>query len=108
MAFFEGNRLVAVLDLILNYPNTETAFIGFFMLEKRVQGKGLGTNIVSEIIRHLWECGYQYTRLGYVKGNPQSRAFWRKNGFLETGIETQTEAYTIVLMQRENFDGIEQ
>lgn len=30
IGYFEGEKLVAVMDLILNFPNKETAFIGFF------------------------------------------------------------------------------
>ena len=29
IGYFEGEKLVAVMDLILNFPNKETAFIGF-------------------------------------------------------------------------------
>lgn len=33
IGFYLDNCLVAVMDLILGYPNTETAFIGFFMVK---------------------------------------------------------------------------
>ncbi len=102
LGFFDGGTLIAVLDLILGYPNAETAFVGFFMVAAQRQGCGLGTLLVSEITACLRAWGFRRTRLGYVKGNAQSRAFWRKNGFAETGLQTNTESYTIVVMQREN------
>ena len=34
VGYFEEDRLGAVIDLILRYPNEETAFIGLFMMEK--------------------------------------------------------------------------
>ncbi len=102
LGFRDGTKLVAVLDLILNYPNASTAFIGFFMVAAQHQKKGIGTSVVKEILECLWASGYEYTRLGYVKGNSQSEAFWHKNGFAETGIETDTEDYTIVVTQRSN------
>ncbi len=100
LGLFAENALVAVIDLILNYPNAETAFIGFFMVAAEHQGGGAGSAIVSELAEYLGSVGYKYIRLGYVKGNPQSRAFWLKNKFSETGVETSTDDYTIVVLQR--------
>ena len=79
--FFKGESLVAVMDLILGYPNESTAFIGLFMMDKSRHGFGPG-------------------RLAFAKDNPQSEAFWRKNGFLPTGIESDEGNYTAVIMER--------
>lgn len=98
---FAGERLIAVLDLIQDYPKERTLFIGFFMLCKEEQGHGLGTEIISALCRESHKRGFTQIRLGYVKGNPQSQAFWQKNRFHETGIEAQTEKYTVVVMERE-------
>ncbi len=102
LGIYDGEVLIAVLDLILNYPNEKTAFIGFFMVAAVRQKCGLGTALVKEIMECLFNNGYEFTRLGYVKGNPQARAFWHKNGFMETGVETDAGDYTIVVMQRRN------
>ena len=40
-------------------------------------------------------------RLGYIKGNQESERFWTKNNFIPTGIESETDYYTIVVMQRD-------
>ena len=98
---FDGNRLIAVFDLITNYPQEKALFIGFFMMRKSEQGRGLGTKIISELCREVFEEGFTHIRLGYVKGNPQSEAFWLKNGFLSTGVESKTEEYTIVILERD-------
>lgn len=100
IGFWEEEKLVAVMDLIFNYPDTDTAFIGLFMMSRAEQGKGIGSCIVGECARCLRCQGYQFIRLGYVKGNPQSEGFWRKNGFVPTGIETDNGSYTVVVMQK--------
>ena len=46
LGFYEGDRLIAVMDLILGFPKEETAFVGFFMVNKEVQGKGVGTALM--------------------------------------------------------------
>ena len=38
-------RLTAVLDLILDYPEEKTAYIGFFMVDAAMQGTGLGSRL---------------------------------------------------------------
>ena len=40
LGFFDGETLVAVLDLIERYPKNDTAYIGFFMTKKERQGYG--------------------------------------------------------------------
>ena len=81
VGFFDADTLVAVMDLIDGYPDADTAFIGFFMMNKNLQGQGTGTAIVRDVLAALHALGYTAVRLGIDKENPQSNHFWRKNGF---------------------------
>ncbi len=101
IGFFRQDALVAVMDLILAYPNAETAFVGFFMMKKGDQGKGTGSAITAECFDRLHQLGFRHIRLGFVKSNPQSEAFWLKNGFVRTGAESKQASYTIVIAQKE-------
>lgn len=100
LGFYQNGQLCAALDLILRYPNPETAFIGWFILRKDLQGKGTGTAIINELFSFLKTQEFPYVRLCYVKGNPESRAFWEKNRFTPTGVEPEGDGYTMVVMQR--------
>ena len=99
VGFWEDSSLIAVMDLILQYPDDQTAFIGFFMMEHARQGKGIGSLIIDEVCAFLKK-HFSFVRLGYVKDNPQSKAFWLKNAFLPTGTVVSADAYDIVIMQR--------
>ena len=81
IGFFENDSLVAIMDLILDYPTNGIAFIGLFMTNIQYQHKGIGSNIISEITMSLKSLGYRKIRLGVDKGNPQSYSFWSKNNF---------------------------
>ena len=81
VGFFEGKKLVAVLDWISGYPAKETAWIGLFMVSAEKQGKGIGSGIIRDMAASLKAVGYREIQLGVDKGNPQSLAFWTKNGF---------------------------
>ena len=76
LGFYDGAVLVAVTDLILGYPTDTSAFIGFFMMNKALQGRQIGSGIVQELCRCLKENGMTAVRLGIDKGNPQSTHFW--------------------------------
>lgn len=80
VGFFDGNNLVAVLDLIEKYPDKQTVFIGLFMVAAAYQGRGVGSKIVSSCFKQLAAEGYTHVRLGYVKTNPQAKSFWQKLG----------------------------
>lgn len=101
LGFYNQGQLVAVLDLIMKFPDNNTAFIGFFMMNYEFQGLGIGTHIINELSMFLKQKGIKYIRLGYVNGNEQSKNFWVKNNFIATGTESKTEKYTIIIMQRE-------
>lgn len=101
LGFCEGDRLIAVMDLILGFPKEETAFVGFFMVNKEVQGKGVGTALMQEVYAYLKQCRFEFVRLGFAKGNPQSEHFWLKNGFERTGVEAQNEGYVVVVLEKD-------
>ena len=85
VGFFENEQLAAIMDLILKYPNDETALIGLFMTNVQFQRKGVGSAIINELLICLKEIGYKKIRIGVDKGNPQSNSFWAKNGFVPIG-----------------------
>ena len=87
LGFFDGATLVAVLDLILDYPQEGTAYLGFFMTKKAVQGRGIGSALIGELLNELRKADCKKARLAVDRGNPQSKAFWEKNGFALMGEE---------------------
>lgn len=95
VGFFENEALVAIMDLILDYPAKGTAFIGLFMTNIQYQHRGISSKIISEIAVYLKASGYKKMRLGVDKGNPQSYSFWLKNNFSTISVDKY------ILMERE-------
>ncbi len=100
VGYYDGEKLIAVMDLIMAYPDESTAFIGFFMTDVSVQNAGIGSSIIDELCVKLSLAGVKSLRLGWVKGNPQAEHFWHKNGFKETGAVNDTDQYTVIVAQR--------
>lgn len=85
IGFFEEEVLVAIMDLILAYPDEKTVYIGLFMTNVNYQGRNIGSCIIEECLSYLKASGYQQCKLAVDQGNPQSAAFWTKNKFVMTG-----------------------
>ena len=100
IGFFRDDILVAVMDFIEHYPQQGTALLGFFAMNANLQGQGIGTDIISDSVDYLAQEGFTKVRLGIDKGNPQSKAFWLKNGFTFTGEEYESGGSTILVMER--------
>ena len=49
---------------VLTITDADTAFIGFFMMNKSLQGRGVGTALVSEVLAYLTALGFAAVRLG--------------------------------------------
>ncbi len=80
--FYDGDMLVAIMDLIDGFPSPEIAYIGFFMMNAEYQGRGVGKSIIDEVLAYLETTGKTKVQLAIDKGNPQSTHFWtKKNGF---------------------------
>ncbi len=99
VGFYEDALLVAIMDLIDGYPSDDFCYIGFFMMNKQLQGKQVGTGIIQEACQYLKDAGFMSVRLGIDKGNPQSTHFWKKNGFNIIREVIQDE-YTIQVAER--------
>lgn len=100
IGFFQEDNLIAVMDLISGYPKEDTVYIGLFMTDKKVQGRGVGTEIIKDCFRYLKNKSFRSIQLAYAKGNLQSETFWKKNGFCKTGKETDQGDYISVSMEK--------
>ena len=101
LGFWDGDKLVAVLELVFDYPEYNFAYVGLFMMSASRQGTGEGSRIMEEVFRWLKNDGYTWVELAYTYGNEQSEHFWKKNGFVGTGDIHQQGDYYVVGMHRE-------
>ncbi|AZQ41653.1 GNAT family N-acetyltransferase [Streptococcus periodonticum] len=99
VGFWNNSKLVAVMDFVYAYPDEETVFIGLFMVDQAYQRKGIGSQIVTEALAYFTK-NFRKARLAYVKGNPQSRHFWEKQGFKPIGCKVKQELYTVVIVEQ--------
>lgn len=100
LGFWEGEKLVAVLEMLADYPGENVIYIGLFMLAADRQGKGEGGRIMEEVFTWLKSDGYGWVSLDYTYGNQQSEAFWKKLGFRGNGDVRAIGNYAAIGMER--------
>lgn len=100
IGFYQDERLIAVMDLIDGYPEKRIVYIGFFMTDISIQGRGIGTEIIDYLCRYLSGLGYESVRLAWGKGNPQSEHFWLKSGFTPLRESTSNAADEVILAEK--------
>ena len=53
IGFCQDGKLIAVMDLNDGYPEKLIVYIGFFMTDISVQGRGIGTEIIDYLCRYV-------------------------------------------------------
>ena len=82
---WEGERLVAVIDLLKGYPDRHTAYIGLLEVHKDHQGRGVGA-AAYEMLEEYLGGEWRTLRFAVVDTNAEQAAgFWRRQGFEPTG-----------------------
>lgn len=100
VGFYQQEKLIAVMDFIDGFPQKEIAYIGFFMTDASIQNRGLGTEIIEFLCKHLVDLSYKSIRLAWVKGNPQSEHFWLKNYFRPIKETKSNVSNEVILAER--------
>ncbi len=98
--WFEGEKLVAMMDLIARHPKEDMAFIGWLVMDAAHQRRGLGRRLMNAVEDMLRRCGVCEIRLGRVEGNPQSEGFWHAMGYRENGLGYDTDSYHVIVMAK--------
>ncbi len=98
VGLYKANKLIAILDLIDGYPEENNAFIDLFMVDVRCQGKGVGQDIIKNLLNTLKIKNYSSLGLGVIDKNKEALSFWKKIGFETTGQIYNNEKYNIVML----------
>jgi len=93
--FYRDGTLAAVMDFVDGYPDTGTVYIGLFIVDRALHGKGVGSSILRSFLKVMKEYGYQKAALGCFESNTAGKDFWIRLGFTVDEIVDRTEAQTL-------------
>ena len=96
----KDGRLAAILDLITGYPESDDAFIGWFMVDAERQSLGIGAQLFADVRAAMKGQGFDYLSLGVLPENTEAIAFWEKQGFAFSGEEGTWQGRPVSIMER--------
>ena len=94
------NKLIAVLELIINYPENGKAFIGWFVVDATRQRQGIGSQLFADIRATLSAQGFENLELRVQKNNEIAIDFWTSLGFKLNDKEEIINDRTMCYMER--------
>ena len=98
VGFYDGEELVALLDLITGYPERDDAFIGWFMVDADRHRKGVGSQIFADARAAMKAQGFDFLTLECPVDNGDAIAFWESQGFRGT---PSAENEKVLVMSRD-------
>ena len=90
IALWKDDNPVAVLDFLVGYPNPNCLWVGLLLVHGLQKGKSIGTEIVNAVITTTKTAGMKDITLGVIATNTRGIDFWRKIGFVQTGVSNTT------------------
>ena len=81
VGFYDGEDLVAVLDLITGYPEKDDAFIGWFMVQAERQNQGIGSQLFADVRAAMKAQGFDSLTLECPAVSEEALKFWEGQGF---------------------------
>ncbi|MGX7030304.1 GNAT family N-acetyltransferase [Vagococcus zengguangii] len=81
LGIFSGNELVGFVDVLLDYPESQSATLGYLVLHQKMREQGWGSLIYQQIETQLVQNNYLHMRLGVITDNLPAYHFWEKMGF---------------------------
>lgn len=94
-----AGRLSGLAELSFGYPAPQDAYLGLMILAPRARGAGHGAAFHMHVLDLARAAGCRMIYLGVLDANPRGRAFWRRQGYAETGV-TRWDAETGQLLHR--------
>lgn len=88
----EGERLIGVVDFVSGFPDSDTAIIGFLLIDPAYRGRGVGREVVERLADKATGKGLNRLRVAVIEANEAADHFWRKQGFEEV-LRTEPRPY---------------
>ncbi len=83
LGFYKDQQLEAVVDLLVDYPERHTMWIGLLMIDSKLKGRGLGTLIVKRLIIAFRHLSFNAIQLGVIQKNIPGLHFWKSLRFTD-------------------------
>lgn len=91
---------IAVIDYLIGYPDKESAFLGFLIIDIKKQKKGYGKAIYNYIEEIFIKEEIKKIKLGVLEKNENALAFWKSLGFKHTEDSKNQDGYLVKVFEK--------
>jgi GNAT superfamily N-acetyltransferase len=77
-------ELVAVAQLLRDYPADGDWWIGLLLVAPSLRGRGVGSQLVEHVVQRVRAEGARSLHLAVSSRNPRAGKFWEGVGFVDT------------------------
>ena len=77
----ESKNLVGVLDMLIDFPNENTWYIGLFMIKPSIRNNKLGERVLHQYKEWALRNGVKELNIGVLEENEKAFRFWSRMGF---------------------------
>lgn len=103
--FVNENTLAGIIEIVKDYPEEKTWYIGQMMMRREMRGQGIGQGFLQEYLKYLSELNVNKIRLGVLQENEKAYRFWKRMGFKliyeRENYEIGDKTTTAYVMERE-------
>ena len=104
LGLWKDGDIAAVLDFLVGFPEPGIIWIGLLLIHGKLQGTGIGTEIINRLCEVCKEQGYAAVQIGVIEENKKALQFWGKQGFKEIRKTTITREdkpdWYVVVMEK--------
>lgn len=75
------DTLIGLIEGVYGYPKPDVWFLGLLMLHPDHRGRGLGAELIPNLLQHVAARGAASVQLAVLQRNPDARRFWTRLGF---------------------------
>jgi GNAT superfamily N-acetyltransferase len=86
LGLFLNGRLSGVAEVSYGFPGPQDAYLGLMMLGPWAQGAGHGRAFLAHVEALARRRSAPDLYLAVLDANPRGRAFWLREGFVDTGV----------------------
>ena len=101
VGFYDEDVLVAVMDLIVGYPEADDAYIGWFMVDESLQGHGVGGSIFADVRAAMQAQGFDHLEVACPVSSESGMRFWEEQGFTRKGEHVYRDRYIVATLERD-------
>ena len=77
----DGGPLVAVIDVVRDFPDAKDWFVGLVLIDPAERGRGIGAAVMGDLEAWFRQEGAVASYLAVLERNPDAQGFWIRQGY---------------------------